>query len=231
MSQQSDEAQVDNPWGLDWQDLTKLFSLGAHQEGEWAGAVLPLHEVPVVLEPNHPKYKQLNGMAIVDGEIKENVRYERSLMYREEQRFLRLATPDDIAEEKLEKLIHTLAPCSYWTISAESNAIQKLASMVSAHRFKCYLCTGMFLETSERSGVSYLFRRCKPTIAFRHAEERLHLLACLCLHPLAYYFGTFAGGMVPTDDVIAHLTMMRGDERRYWSRANQHNASSIHAGL
>lgn len=28
--------------------------------------------------------------------------------------------------------------------------------------------------------------------------------------------------MVPTDDIIAHLIMMRGDERSYWSKANQH---------
>jgi hypothetical protein len=37
--------------------------------------------------------------------------------------------------------------------------------------------------------------------------------------------------MVPTDDVIAHLLFMRGDEAGYWGQANHHSASAPEAGL
>lgn len=45
------------------------------------------------------------------------------------------------------------------------------------------------------------------------------------------YGGTHAGAMCPTDDVLAHLLLMRGDERLFWSRANQHPANRPEAGL
>jgi hypothetical protein len=44
------------------------------------------------------------------------------------------------------------------------------------------------------------------------------------MHPIGYYRGTWAGAMAPTDDVIAHLMMMRADEHMYWRRAKQHPA-------
>lgn len=37
--------------------------------------------------------------------------------------------------------------------------------------------------------------------------------------------------MTPTDDVIAHLTLMRGDEPMFWRRANQHGPDRPEAGL
>lgn len=37
--------------------------------------------------------------------------------------------------------------------------------------------------------------------------------------------------MVPTDDVIAHLLLMRGDERLFWRRANQHHPLDPESGL
>jgi hypothetical protein len=37
--------------------------------------------------------------------------------------------------------------------------------------------------------------------------------------------------MTPTDDVIAHLLLMRGDEAEYWGQANQHRPESPEAGL
>jgi hypothetical protein len=37
--------------------------------------------------------------------------------------------------------------------------------------------------------------------------------------------------MCPTDDVIAHLQLMRGDERMFWKRSNQHPSWRPEAGL
>jgi len=37
--------------------------------------------------------------------------------------------------------------------------------------------------------------------------------------------------MVPTDDVIAHLMLMRADEHGFWKRANQHPLDRLEAGL
>jgi hypothetical protein len=107
--------------------------------------------------------------------------------------------------------------------------------MLSHHNFRQYMLTGMFLEKSKRSGVIYMFRRLKPTVAIAASpgieSDHMRILACLCAHPIAYYAGSWAGAMVPTDDVIAHLAMMRGDERMFWARCNQHPPHRPEAGL
>jgi hypothetical protein len=92
--------------------------------------------------------------------------------------------------------------------------------------------TGMFLETSKRSAVTYLFRRLRPTVAIgRNKDGGGNIMAALCLHPIAYYAGSWAGAMCPTDDVLAHYCLMRGDEKMFWRRANQHAAFRPEAGL
>jgi hypothetical protein len=105
-----------------------------------------------------------------------------------------------------------------------------------------YTCTGQFLETSKRSGLTYLFRRLRPTVVLTgqgassdqftgEVTPGMRILTCLCLHPIAYYANSYCGAMVPTDDVIAHLLYMRADEHLYWRRANHHTAGSVLAGL
>jgi hypothetical protein len=37
------------------------------------------------------------------------------------------------------------------------------------------------------------------------------------------YDGTFAGVMPPTDEVVADLLAMRGDEHFFWRKSNQHH--------
>jgi hypothetical protein len=63
------------------------------------------------------------------------------------------------------------------------------------------MLTGHFPEISKRSGVTYLFRRGRPTIALRQDEEVNYALCALCLHPIGYYGDTWAGVMCPTDEV------------------------------
>lgn len=131
--------------------------------------------------------------------------------------------------------LSTLGCSDAWGIEQEGRAIELLGTMLRHRQFKQYLMTGMFLETSQRSGVTYLFRRLKPTVAIaahgksRNGEPRI--LAALCMHPIAYYANSWAGAMCPTDDVIAHVAMMRGDEHMFWKRCNQHPPYRPEAGL
>ena len=59
----------------------------------------------------------------------------------------------------------------------------------------------------------------------------MRCLAVLCLHPIGYYANSWAGCMVPSDDVIAALAMMRGDEAMFWGKAVKHEPHEPEAGL
>lgn len=127
--------------------------------------------------------------------------------------------------------IRTMACSDAWGVQQEANALQLLATLLPHHQFKRYLLTNTFLESSKRSGVMYMFRKLRPTVALSMNGKSVKILAALCMHPIAYYAGTWAGAMCPTDDVIAHLTLMRADEHMFWRKANQHRATDPEAGL
>lgn len=115
---------------------------------------------------------------------------------------------------------------------AELMAMEKLGQMVPSHLFTAYVLYGMLIETSKKSGVTYIFRKNRPTIAMRPGlDGQMRILACLCLHGLGYYEGTHLGVLAPTDDVISHLIMMRAKEHFYWRKANQHPAWAWQSGL
>ena len=96
---------------------------------------------------------------------------------------------------------------------------------------RLYLLTGHFAEICKRSGLTYLFRKGRPTIALRRDEHFSYALCALCLNPIGYHGDTWAGVMCPTDEVIAHLLMMRGSEEKYWANANQHPIDRPAAGV
>jgi hypothetical protein len=127
--------------------------------------------------------------------------------------------------------LSTLGCSEVWGIEQEGRAVQLLGQMLRHRAFKQYLLTGMFLERSARSGVTYIFRKLRPTVALSTRGPDTRILACLCMHPIAYYAGSWAGAMCPTDDVIAHLSLMRGDEHMFWKRCNQHPPWRPEAGL
>jgi hypothetical protein len=89
------------------------------------------------------------------------------------------------------------------------------------------------LSSSESDGgrLTYLFRKGRPTIVLRQTEEFTQVLCALCLHPIGYYGDSWAGFMCPTDEVIAHLLIMRGSEAKFWANANQHPLDRPAAGL
>src|SRR3546814_10910453 len=56
---------------------------------------------------------------------------------------------------------------------------------------------------------------CSSDLVMRsHGIDEMRWLCALCLHPIGYYENSWAGAMCPTDDVIAHLMLMRRSEER-----------------
>jgi hypothetical protein len=141
------------------------------------------------------------------------------------------------AINSMNQVIATLFASDVWGVDQEQAALQTLGGMLKYRQFKQYLLTGMFLEQSPRSHVTYIFRRLRPTIAlaaFRPKEKGdgdATMLCGMCMHPIAYYAGSWAGAMCPTDDIIAHLSLMRGDEKMFWRRCNQHEPHRPEAGI
>lgn len=141
----------------------------------------------------------------------------------------------DRSMERFTMWMSTLGASDAWEFEAEVKAMELLQSMITDRQFRHYVLTGSFLEESPRSNLIYLFRRLRPTVVMspRNGSGRdyIRCLAVLCLHPIGYYEGSWAGCMVPSDDVVAHLTMMRGDEAGFWGKANQHRPHEAEAGL
>lgn len=128
--------------------------------------------------------------------------------------------------------LHTMGCADAWSLDVELKALSTLRELTSHRQFRQYVLAGMFIESSQRSHVKYIFRRLRPTIALgKDRRGELKILCTLCLHPIAYYSGSWAGAMCPTDDVLAHLMLMRGDEPMFWRRANQHPSYRPEAGL
>lgn len=128
--------------------------------------------------------------------------------------------------------VDTLHAAVAHDFGAEAAAMQRLAELVTPVQFRQYVSTSCFPETSTRSRVTYIFRRLRPTVALGHAsEDSIVPLCALCMHPLGYYRETWAGALVPTDDLIGHLLLMRADEHMFWRRCNQHDLNRIEAGV
>jgi hypothetical protein len=211
----------------------------AQHTGEWAGIPMPIEGERLVIEPSYPWAQAFESKeeAEDDGWRLRNCWYSR----RWRCEIILMEKDGKVALGKLPAFHHlgydlrTMGCSVAWGVEQERNALQLLGGMIRHHAFKKYLLTGMFLETSERSGVTYLFRKLKPTVAIAPArgdpEDGMRILAALCMHPIAYYEGSWAGAMCPTDDVIAHLSLMRGDERLFWARSNQHPPYRPEAGL
>jgi hypothetical protein len=134
-------------------------------------------------------------------------------------------------------LISTIGAARAWDFEAEIRAQETLRRHVTEWAWQCYIMTGCFLETSPRSGLIYMFRRLRPTVAMTSRPDQnqrdlgVRILTTLCAHPVGYYEGSWAGALVPTDDVIAHLLLMRADEHLFWKQCNQHHPWAPESGL
>ena len=219
---------------------------------DWSGLPVPVPGLSLVLEPRY-KHKCLEEFRWAEWYDENGTRYEypeeslgqssdftrvnswwnskfqaNIIVFHDKQGRARFgAQPVD----RLSFTLRTLDAAAVWPVEAEDKAQKKLASLISRDLFELYQLTGHFAETSKRSQVTYLFRRGRPTIAIREEERGAHLLCALCLHPIGYYGDTWAGVMCPTDEVIAHLLMMRGSEEKFWANANQHPVDHPAAGV
>jgi hypothetical protein len=222
------------------------------KQQDWSGLPIPVPGLALVLEPRY-KHKCLenfrwqecydeNGVRqeVHDEPIQGptqfrwinswwNAKYQVNITVLRDQDGRAQFTFSPV--DRLSFTIRTLDAAAAWPFEAEQKALQKLATMVPRDVFELYCLTGHFAEESKRSQVTYLFRKGKPTIAIRQDEEGGYPLCALCLHPIGYYGDTWAGVMCPTDEVIAHLLMMRGSEAKYWANANQHPVDHPAAGV
>ena len=249
--------------------ISRVINREFEKRGEWAGLPMPLPGLGLVVEPKHPAAAMIadmqravdldhhrpaspppdpedDGWSLVNqwrGQAKHGVTGTILILRHTDGRTQWGVVSDKSARNRM--LFGPLESFDAWHLDTECAAIDRLATLVNERQFAAYVLTGSFLESSKRSGLAYLFRRCRPTIVLsghgsRHdyfserrpgPDDSMHILACLCLHPIAYYANTFAGAMVPTDDVIAHLMLMRGDEHLFWRRANQHHPLEAESGL
>ncbi len=222
-------------------------------ERDWSGLPVPVPGLPLVLEARykHQGLSEFRWKECYDGDgVRHAVEeepppkpsgYRRvNSWWNDRYQLTIIVVKDKVGrarftvgfENRLAFTLRTLDAAVVWPVEAEQKAQKKLASLIPTDVFELYLLTGHFAETSKRSQVTYLFRRGRPTIALRQTDAVVTALLCaLCLHPIGYYGETWAGVMCPTDEVIAHLLMMRGCEEKYWANANQHPLDHPAAGL
>lgn len=233
---------------VQWSDLRRVVNNIAIERGEWGGYPIPIERIRLVMEPRFP-LAGLNGLKLRAPDDQEKPKdvdytllnhwfdYRRNmeiLVCRDADGFSRAYFSPSGPGKRLTYWMNTLGVAAgyAWDWSVERRAIEKLQSLVSKHAFHCYQMVGGFLETSRRSGVTYLFRKLRPTIAMRPGEgNEMKVLAVMCLHPLGYYEESWAGVMCPTDDVVAHLMLMRGDEHWFWKKSNHHDMHEAGAGI
>lgn len=220
------------------QALSFLELLGEHAK-EYAGIPMPIEGYRLSVHPSYRFHDALRPIDEPDPDPEAEkfmlmntwtTRRGRTVMVVRNSSGRSLAYTVE-SPKAIDYAANTLGLMTAWTIDAEIKAMSKLADLVSRHQMNLYIMTGSFIETSRRSGVSYLFRRLRPTVAMRDGQNGIRVLAALCSHPIGYYQNTHGGSLVPTDDVVAHLLMMRGDEAAFWKLSNQHQPGTPQAAI
>ena len=242
------DSQAQNEEGLpNWQQVRDGLQFIAESEGCWSGFPMLDDKLRLVVEPRFP-HQKLNGARLGgreepapppdDCEIVNSWHsLEKSAMIyilRDKTTGRREAVclPDNAPGERLRLRLNTLGASRNWSLAAEIAAQERLQELISPYQFKLYVLTGGFLESSKRSKVMYWFRRGLPTVALGPGlGEEAKPLCALCLHPIAHYEDSHAGAMVPSDDVLAHLLMMRCSEQLLWRKANQHPIWESRSGI
>jgi hypothetical protein len=243
-----------------------MFDEMSDYQFEWQGFPVPLPDFPLVLNKRHPlrpvldvydyqaRHRDVEIELLVGGPPIAADDYEEEVIVNSWFSFklnvtvyvvragtkyfaLRVPRSTDGAMKRLDYWLGTIGASDAWDQQAENKARHMLRSMLTERQYRQYDLTGSFLETSERSRLTYVFRRLRPTVALTprnkpgSLNDHMRCLAVLCMHPIGYYQGSWGGCLVPTDDVIAHLTYMRGDEAGFWKEANQHESWVPEAGL
>jgi hypothetical protein len=240
---------------MTWEEMRRAIQSHCEARGDISGMPLPIERHALMTAPiaklRHLNGKRLDEPAPAELKLKEGLPpgytiTNRWWSARRRTWIAAVRNPQGRAEVAYQPYAIELEPLyrwkmlmdtfeagiSAWEFDAEVKAIELLGTLITPAQAKLYWMTGCFVEGSKRSTAAYIFRRLRPTIAMLRGERGdYYPSAALCLHPLAYYAETWAGGMVPTDEVIAHLMLMRGDEALFWRRANQHPIDRTEAGI
>lgn len=248
---------LDFPEGASYSDINVAMNRILREKGEIAGIPMPLPGLGLVLEDRHPwaaRLPELQAIINSDTRVKadppespdeivnswySHARRGRVYILRHKQTGKVSWFVDSDWPQRNRLIFGPCETATAWPLEAELKAVDRLESLITPHLFRMYICAGMFSETSKRSELTYVFRRLRPTIVisghgsdyFHTGEPDVRILCTICLHPIAFYQNSHCGAMVPTDDVIAHLLMMRADESLFWRRGNQHAADSVLSGL
>jgi hypothetical protein len=232
-----------------WASLSRAVSIMLAGDGEWCGIPMPVEGLSIEVEDKNPWAEKIHELGRIVNEPASfacsqetmDTTIINSWYSRSQQCTISVVDINgkrgvvrhnyDLGRRS-DFMMHQLMATTAWHVEAEQTAQRSLEKLIKPHLFAAYQLTGAFLETSARSRLIYVFRRGRPTLVFsRNADGFLSILTALCLHPIGYYRESFAGSLTPTDDVIAHLLLMRGDEHLYWRRANQHPPYMAEAGL
>ncbi len=245
-------APEDIPLDITWKDVHQGLARAAQAAGEWAGYPMPMEGTRMIIHPSYPFAESLGQVFMPKPSVRvcstEDV--DETTQIRNEWYSYRDGKPLTIWQDSKgfhfayggrvntgRMLLETLGAARAWDFEAELRAIETLRHHVTDWAWRAYFLTGTFLETSPRSHVVYMFRRLRPTLAITFRPDRngrdigARILCGLCAHPVGYYDGTWAGALVPTDDVLAHLLLMRSDEHLFWRQCNQHPAWTPEAGI
>lgn len=241
--------------------------LVTERDGEWCGMPIPLPGQQLIVEDRNPHRAKLAEIQRIfdegqpaDATERTCTPAERALVevnrwYSHDKGgdIIVIRKPDGTttwgldpgAPKRNRFIVGTFDALDAWNLETETVAMERLCELLSPRMFTAYVCAGQFLETSKRSGLAYMFRRCRPTAVLSphgggraeyfhdhdDTDRGMRIICTLCLHPIGYYAASFCGAMTPTDDVIAHLLLMRGDEHLFCKRANHHQAYRPESGL
>jgi hypothetical protein len=237
-----------------WGEIAHKASQLATERGEWAGAPVPISGLTLTIAPRYGLESDLRGLdrsrISEDGEEPEEKPHkdhgithvnewwswqEQATVYVYEENGKRRGLVDRLENTFLHRFHRLMAAIEVTTVqdaAAEQTAVEKLGTLLPRHLWEMYVLQGCFLETSPKSRVTYLFRKGRPTLALSaNGRKSMTVLCGLCMHPLGYYEDSFCGAIVPTDEVISHLLLMRADEHRFWRTANQHPPHAWQCGL
>lgn len=256
---------------LTYDQISRVINRVMTERGHYCGVPMPIAGLKLILQKKypHPELSELLGVderkgdlenvdrneAADDEIVTDVVNHWHSRRLDCDVMIIRTKDASDVVHTRVLRLrgntragqifelqLRSLEACVAYDMEAEYTALELLESLIG-DRMRHYMFRGYFIERSKRSGVVYMLRRGRPTIAFRVVDTRgisvqgddvpgrNHVLAVLCMHPIGYYERSFSGAMTPTDDVIAHLMLMRGDEAMFWRRCNQHNINDPEAAL
>ena len=232
-----------------WKDFYSGINRVADEQGCVYGMPLPVFvgeeiKTPITAQgtPLHPNFG-LNLTAMAEDLLEQGIPVRNSWSTLGDKTVCVVNTekgpmylPEYHAGTRLRMFMNGLSirMASYLNTEAEISAMLSLKEKLKPQQWRCYVLNGAFIERSKRSDIYYFFRKGFPTLAVSFHGTNADggkVLAALCLHPMGYWPGTFAGVMTPTDEVITHLLLMRTNERKYWAKCGQWNASDLRSGL